>query len=259
MPFKEGHRSHEHEHASEHELGSGIFLGATCQQFVIYFSGATCDPGAPYSLPGRIEQLLAEFMVIASHDPKGGVVLRPTEDVAASGSVLVLDNAPLEVLEKRVRNVAMRTLPVPYVYSPLSGVPHVSPTSVAWIASGFTVAIIILFSGCLMSLARYLLDTRTAYAYEHHHHPSSISDFSSYQRSALEAWRFGALCSVIVVVGFLAGLVVCVSIVKPLLSGTPMPWLWIGATLSVAAIFGGVGIVLAMYVGTRSTRQSNPK
>ncbi len=252
VPFGEGEHTH-HQHGHTH--GDALVLGTTCRQLVTYFPGTTCSLDAPYELPEWTEQRLSEVTAMASHDPDSGVRLGPVDDVAASGSAIVLDEAPLKVLESRVRDIAMRALPAPHVYSLLSNALHAFPTT-PWIVGGFAVAIVVLSVGCLISLAGHLLDTRALAVRKRRCQLLLSLGVSPHRCSSLEAWRFAAPYGVVVAVSFLAGLVACAAIVKPFLTGIPMPWLWIGATLAIAVVTGIVGTALAAFLGDRTVRRN---
>ena len=260
VPFAEGGHAHgqTQEHSDEHaheEAKQGMVaqeqsvleVGATCPRLAAHLPGTTCDPEAPFELPSAAEQVLAEKLSVAAHGPNPDIRLVPGEDVAVSGSAFVLDEAPLEVLEGRVRDAAVRTLPAPYVYSQLSMAMRESPI-VPWIIGGTVVAIVALAIGCLVSLVDRLLSTR-----KHRRHLLNLG-VAPRRLTALEAWLFAAPYGAVIAVSFSVGLATCAMMVG--FSDISLPWYAIGTTLAVAIGIGLVGTASVAFFGARSMRES---
>ncbi len=234
-PFGEDERAREHV----------IVVGATCRQLAPYYFGTECDPEAPYKLPTETARLLAEnsFGI-----PEMEIQLVPQEEVAGSGSALVVDDAPLKILEERVRVATMRTLPGPFVGSALSRVMEQSPL-VPWLVGGIVIAAIVLMVGCLVSLVDRLLATRN------HHRQLLNLGLVLRQLTALEAWLFAIPYGAVATVSFLAGLVICAKLIG-VFSVVQMPWHEIGVILSFVCIIGVLGTASAALFGARSVRET---
>ena len=253
VPFSEGGHAHgnTHEGSHEHVHEDALVVGSTCRQLSPYFPDTQCSPNTPYVLPAQTERRLLNTMSLAAHGPVTEVRLTPAHEVAMGGSALVLDNVPFEVLEGRVRDVAMRTLAAPHVYSWLSSEIRASPL-VAWIADGILVAVLALAVGCLMSLVDRLLGTS-----KHRRHLLNLG-VPIRQIAALEAWRFAAPYIAVVTVSFCVGLAVCILIVGIIPNEALMPWGRIGTTLVAATIAGLVGTASVALFGARNLR-GNPE
>lgn len=227
-----------------------LAVGATCPQLVRYLpkteAGAACRTGAPFELPTETKR---RFIEAAAMVAAPGVKIRlvPEDEVATSGSALVIDDEPLEVLDERVRNAAMRTLPVAYVLSLESMVMRESPL-VAWIVGGTIIAAFALTVGCLLSLVDRLLAAR-----KHHRHLLNLG-LSPARLATFEAWLFVGPYAAIVVIGFSAGFALCAPVVSA--SGALIPWRVIAVTLGVAVVTGLVGTASVATFGARSVRRA---
>lgn len=258
-PFDEGGQAqdhehmgrHDHQHAHEHgqdnRNGNALVVGATCRQLTPYFSSTECNLGVPYGLPFQTEQKLVEVLAPVVHEPTMKIRLVPAEDVVV-GKAFVLDDTPLKVLERRVRDAAMRELPAPHVDSALGGVLHPSP-KVAWITGGLVVALVALAFAFFLSLVLHLSDTHE----RRRHLPNS--SLSPRQIAALEAWLFAAPFGAVIVVSVCAGLAVCALrvVIFPDIS---IPWDGVGLTLGVSVVVGLVGTAGAALLGARSAREN---
>lgn len=242
---------HEHAHASghDHQDENALVVGVTCRRLAPYFSGAGCDSRSPFELPVRTERRLAETLAAATHDHGSEVRLAPAEDVAHSGRALALDEAPLRVLEGRVRDAAMQTLPAPSVYSMLNNVKRPIP-AVAWMAAGTTVGLVATMIGYLLWLFGRLLGPKERRLL-------ARADISPLQLAAFEAWMFAAPYTAVVAIAFCAGLVVC-ALTIAVFPFAPIPWRGIGLTLGTVVFAGLVGTAGAALFGTRSLRK-NPE
>lgn len=247
-PFGEGGEG-DHSHGSEYgshdsEHGSTLIVGSACRQMATQapgFRGMECDPDEPYELPDWARSRLAEILAPASHGSAVQPRLAPPDEVADSGSAVILsDGASVRVLDARAREAAMRAVPAPYVHSSPSAVNN-SPPFHAWISSGMFVAFISLTIGYLLLLAAHMrCQTRR---------PLDARE-SSLESAAFEAWLFAAPYYTAVVLGFSAGLAVCTLVATIYLS--PMPWDGIKITAATAMIVGIVGTAGAAMVGSRS-------
>lgn len=247
VPLREG----EHTHAEHrHTHGDTMFVGAACSRIAPYFSGATCDPDAPFELPAATEQRLAEALAPAAHGPGTEIRLAPESEVADGASALVLGNASPTSLESRVRGAATRTLLAPYVYGGYSGGIQQSPL-VAWIHAGVIAAVISLALGCFLSLVDRLLSTR-----KHRNHLLNLGA-SPHRIASLEAWRFIVPFGAVFFVSFVSGLAICMLMVGGP-DGISMPWRGIGITLGTAVVIGLVGTVSVAFFSARSIRE-NPE
>ncbi len=220
---------------------STLTIGATCRDVVRYFADAPpCDPKVPYRLPVGMRQRVKEAL--------GGVYMRvrlaPQDEIADSGSALVLGDAPLKVLEERVRTAAMRTLPAPFVYSALSTQMSQSPL-VPWVVGGVVAAAIVLTVGCLISLVDRLLAAR-----RHHRLLLNLGVVPG-RLTAIEAWLFAAPYAAVVALSFGVGLLICALIIG-FFSGVPMPWHDIGIVAGVAVVVGIAGTASVAAFGARS-------
>ncbi len=229
------------------EDGNTLVVGATCSRLSPLFPGTTCDSERPFELPAETARMLAEksFGV-----PGMKVRLVPPEEVATSGSALVIDNVPLKTLEERVQVAAMRTLPVPFVGSALSGVMVQSPL-VPWLVGGILGAAMVLTVGCFVSLVDRLLAVRKR------HRQLLNLGLVPRRLVALEAWLFVLPYCAIATVSFLAGLAICVKLLG-VFSGTPMPWRDIGIVLIFVGAIGVLGTASVAVFGARSV-QENPE
>jgi hypothetical protein len=232
----------------EGEHAHSLVVGSTCRRIAPYLPGSGCDPEAPYGLPRDTERRLAGMLAFAAQDPDAEIRLAPASEVAP-GSALVLDDAPLGVLEESARTAAMRTLPAPSVHSQASSVAQESPL-VAWIVGGLATAAVALAAACLISLVDRLLDT-----HGHRRHLLNMG-VTSGGLATLEALLFAVPYGTIVVVGFSVGLAVCVLLVG--LSDVSMPWREIGAILGLAVAAGLAGTASVALLGARSIRE-NPE
>lgn len=247
VPLREG----EHTHAEHrHTHGDTMFVGAACSRIAPYFSGATCDPDAPFELPAATEQRLAEALAPAAHGPGTEIRLAPESEVADGASALVLGNASPTSLESRVRGAATRTLLAPYVYGGYSGGIQQSPL-VAWIDAGIIAAVVSLALGCFLSLVDRLLSTR-----KHRNHLLNLGA-SPHLIASLEAWRFIVPFGAVFFVSFVSGLAICMLMVGGP-DGISMPWRGIGITLGTAVVIGLVGTVSVAFFSARSIRE-NPE
>lgn len=241
VPVREGgHHAHS---GGEHEHNSTLVVGATCRELSTYLIGAECDADAPYVLSAEAERGLAETLAFSAHGPDTNIRLAPAGEVEDNGMALVLGNAPLKVLESRVRDAAMATLPAPYVNSWLASTGAASPL-VTWLVGGLVFAVLILAIGCLLSLVDRILSTRD--------HRRLLLDLGVPRRQfiAFEAWQFAAPYSAVVGIGFCAGLIVCVMAIG-ILPDTAMPWNGIGLTLLVAILTGVIITASVALVGAR--------
>ncbi len=229
------------------EAGNILVVGATCSRLASLFPGTACNPERPFELPAETGRMLAEksFGV-----PREKVELVPPEEVATSGSALVLDNVPLKTLEDRVKVAAMRTLPVPFVGSALSNVTVRSPL-VPWLVGGILGAGIVLAVGCFVSLVGRLLAARK------HHRQLLNLGLVPRRLVAMEAWLFALPYCVVATVSFLAGLAICVKLLG-VFSGTPMPWHDIGVIMIVVGVIGVLGTASVAVFGARGI-QENPE
>lgn len=239
VPFDES--SHEHGHAHDKSHEQAMILGSTCSNLANYFSGASCQPGSPYELSEGMEQELSEILSIVTHASNQEVQLGPAEEVATSGSALVISNSSLRNLEDRTRTAAMRELPAPYIYSKFQDDMQTSPL-VAWIAGGIAVAAFALAIACFVSLVDRLLGIRD------HRRQLLKLGISTGQLAKIDAWQFAAPYSVVVLLGFSAGLAVCAMMIAP---DIPIPWSDIGLTAGVAVFVGMVGTVSVTLFGVR--------
>ena len=233
VPFSEGGHAHEHANGHAHEHADAPAVGVTCRQLAGYFPGTECSPDAPYKLPDWTEHALTKMLSSATHGSKSDVQLAPRDEVLGSGGhALVLDEARLKALEGRVRGSAMLVLPAPYVYA--GSYPARESPLATWVASGIVVAMLSLTVGYLLSLVGRLLAARE------HRNPSDPGVFP--RRRA--AWQFAAPYGAAIIVGFLAGLAICMLMVA-VFPETPMPWRGIGVTSVVAVIVGLLGTAAA--------------
>lgn len=215
-------------------------IGATCQQLFQYFPGPACNPEQPYKLSKEMEQRLIETLAVGTPGMK--VRLVAADEVTNKGSVLVLDKAPLEALETRVRSSVMPLFTAPYVDSMLSSAVQESPL-VPWLLGGMTLSVIVLSVGCLISLVDRLLETR-----KHRRHLLNLG-VSTYRLTLLEAWRFATPYGTVVAASFSAGLTICMLMVG--FSRVPMPWYTIVLTLVVTVVAGVIGTAGVAFLGAR--------
>lgn len=133
-------------------------IGTTCRQIAPYWFGTACDPKSPYALPAETERRLDEALASVSHGGLGAEIrLVAYEEVEPSGA-LVLDEAPLAVLENRVRNAAAQELPAPHVQGQEAG----SSAVVERLAYGIVVALATLTIGCLIPVTNRMLTPESA-------------------------------------------------------------------------------------------------
>lgn len=249
VPFSTSGHAHEgghHAHEGGHAFEDTLVIGAACHRLAPYFSGTVCNPNARYELPIATEQKLAEVMAPAAHGTATKVRLAPANDIAAGGSALVLDDAPLEDLEARVRDVAMREVPAPHIYSALNGLISATPV-VAWITDGLVFALVGLTVGYLVWLFDNLRSAREQRCPGPGVPPRRFA--------TLEAWLFAAPYCAAAAVAFATGLAIraLMAIVFP---DTPMTWHGIGAALGVVTLVGVVGTASVALSGLRSMRQN---
>ena len=229
------------------EAGNTLVVGATCSRLALLFPDTACNPQRPFELPDGTARMIAEKSLGV---PGMKVKLVPIEEVATSGSALVVDNVPLKTLEDRVKVAAMRTLPVPFVGSTLSNVTVRSPL-VPWLVGGILGAGIVLAGGCFVSLVDRLLAARK------HHRQLLNLGLVPRRLVALEAWLFALPYCVVATVSFLAGLAICVKLLG-IFSGTPMPWHDIGTILILVGVIGVLGTACVALFGARGVRE-NPE
>lgn len=252
-PFSEGKHVHGHEHPPEaehaHEPSDALLVGATCRQIAPYFPGTDCNSEEPYDLPVWTEQSLAKTMILARHGSGNRLVLVSRNDVTVDGHLLVLDNAPLEQFEERVRAAAVQTLPGPHVYSWLATLPGMSPLN-SWIIVGIGVGSAVLLLAVILSLARHLLTVRNwCRRLPGPRVPSNASNASG----APEAWRFASSFGAAVAVGFFVGLAICELMILP---DVRMPWRDVGIALGSVAIVGSIGTLSAALLATGSVHEN---
>lgn len=245
VPFGEGGQDPEHHgHAHDHSHKEAMILGSTCSELATYFSGAACHPGSPYELSASMEQELSKILSVASHGSSKEIQLGPTEEVATSGSALVVGDSFSEELESRTRTAATRELAAPYIYSQSQDNMQTSPL-VAWIAGGIIVAAVALAIACFISLVDRLLGMQT--------YRSQLLNLgiSTGQLAKIDAWQFITPYSVVVLLGFSAGLAVCAMMIAP---DIPIPWSYIGLTAGVVIAVGVVGTVGVTLFGARKSQ-----
>lgn len=206
-----------------------LLVGGTCRQFAAYLPGTSCSGRSPFALTTVAERKLVEILAPVAESADTKVYLVPPGKVGTSGSLAVIDHAPLATLEDSVRTGAVQILPAPNVYSSLAYLLYPSP-AIAWITGGSVVVIAALTIGHFVSLIGHFSTN----------HERALNTHSSYQRSAsLETCRFALSYSSAVAVGFIAGLLSCTLLVGG--SGVPMPWQGIGVVLIAITITGLVG------------------
>ena len=239
-PFNEGeHAAHQHEDDHTHEDEDALVVAATCHRLVPYFPDTKCDPEAPHDLPDGTQQRLVETIDPLSLDSAKSVRLAPANGVAA-GPAFVIDDAPLEALDERVRTAAMRELTAPSVYSPPSGEESVPPLLLGWMTGCIVTSLVVLTVAFVLSLANHLLGALR----EHRDHLPSPSIFLRQPG----AWTFAIPYYATVALGFFAGLAICALMVGP---DVAMPWDGIGVTLGVAVVVGLVGTASAELLGAK--------
>lgn len=240
-----GHEHGGHEHGSRGH-GTMLLIGATCPRLADYFPGTECNPDSPLELPVEAERRLIETIAVLV--PGTEIQLAPRDEVSGSGSALVLDKAPLETLEERVRLAAMQTLTVPYISSPLSFT-TVENALIPWIIGGIIFSVIGLAIGCFVSLVDRLLGTR-----KHRRHLLNLG-VSLRRLTLLEAWVFAAPYGAVTIVSLFVGFTACVLMVSPYI---PVPWRGMGITLGVVIIVGLAGTLSMALFGAKSIRE-NPE
>jgi hypothetical protein len=75
---------------------------------------------------------------------------------------------------------------------------------------------------------------------------------SPVQFSRMGTWTFLAPYAAVSVVAFGTGVVVLVTMVRPLVSGTPMPWAGIGVVALMALLVGMLGSATVRYLSSRA-------
>ncbi len=226
-----------------------VLVGATCPEIRPYFAGTGCEPGAPYRLsPQTVRRLVSSVPVIAYEG--ASVRLVPRSTLSTSGAALVLDRSPLATLDSRVRDVVMRLLPAPSVYSRLMFTPR-TPPLVPWIVGGMYVALFVLALGCLVSLVDRLLSSR-----RRDRRLLSLG-VTPRRLTLLEMCLFSIPYAVAALVAFLAGLGVCWLIVRSI--GAVMPWDEVGLAAVLAVFAGLLGSLGVGWLTVRSLRTEDPE
>jgi hypothetical protein len=222
-----------------------LVIGTTCPDLVRYFPGTSCRRAAPFALPTAMERSLVASLGLYGTKIR---LAAPSAD-AASGTALVLDSAPTELLQERVQIAATRLLPAPTVVSRLTWVLKESPL-VAWISGGVLAALIALAVGSLVSMIDRLLATRV-----HRRHLLALG-LGEHRLIAIETWLFAAPYGASIVIGFLAGLALCAMIVDR--AGADMPWSAVQLVLGIAVAGGLMGTAGVALIGVRSVGEEGP-
>jgi len=188
-----------------------------------------------------MQQQLAGWLTQSVHGTPGQIRLVPRTDLDGAGSALIVDNAPLEAIDERTRNVAITILPAPYVRSALASASRASPL-IPWVIGGVVTAVVGLTIACLLSLIDRLLSARN------HHRQLVNLGISRRKLTALGAWTFALPYIAVLGVSFLAGSVACALLILP----TPMPWKPIGNTAAVALAAGLLGTASVALLGANN-------
>lgn len=243
-PFVEGSHDHRHDDGTNHHHAgnSGVLsVGATCTEVARYIPDTSCDPASPFNAPSVMQQQLAGWLTQSVHGTPGQIRLVPRTDLDGAGSALIVDNAPLEAIDERTRNVAITILPAPYVRSALASASRASPL-IPWVIGGVVTAVVGLTIACLLSLIDRLLSARN------HHRQLVNLGISRRKLTALGAWTFALPYIAVLGVSFLAGSVACALLILP----TPMPWKPIGNTAAVALAAGLLGTASVALLGANN-------
>lgn len=223
-----------------------LIVGGTCRQFAAYFPETSCKAGSPFELPNTTRQELANVLAPVTENSGTEIHLVPADKVGTSGNLVVIDDLPIEILENRVRNEAIRILPAPSFYSLLTTVLRPMP-SLDWIVSGSVVVIIVLAIVCIMSLVdRFLVA-----------HERTIPNTHNLRKgpASFEVCQFGILYCTAAFVGCVAGLISCTLLVSS--SGVSMPWRGIGIVLAATMISGLVGALsVAIFCASKGSESS---
>ncbi len=244
VPFVEGDHDHQHDDGTthRHEGSPGVLsVGATCAELASYIQGADCNARSPLSLPSAVEERLAGWLAQSVHGSVSEVRLVPATDLAGAEGALVVDDAPLDVIDEHTRSAAMTLVPAPYVRSALLSASRESPL-IPWVIGGVATAVIGLTAACLLSLVDRLLGARS------HHRKLVNLGIGRGKLMALGAWTFVLPYGVVLVMSFLAGSAASALLILP----TPMPWTAIGITAMVSAAVGILGTASVAFLGANS-------
>jgi len=243
-PFVEGGHDHQHDNSTNHHHAGTpgvVSVGATCTELARYVPDISCDRASPFNAPSAMQQRLTGWLAQSTHGSVDQIRLVPRTDLEGVGSALVVDEAPLEAIDERVRNAAMATLPAPYVRSALASASRESPL-IPWLIGGVVTAVVGLTIACLMSLIDRLLSARN------YHRQLVNLGISRSRLTALGAWTFALPYSAVLGMSFLAGSVASALLILP----TPMPWTPIGITAAAALAAGLLGTVSVALLGANS-------
>jgi len=239
-PFVEGSHDHRHDDGTDHHHAgnsSVLSIGATCPELARYIAHTSCDPASRFHAPTVMQEQLARWLAQAVHGIPDQIRLVSRTQLDGAGSALVVDNAPLKAIDEGVRNMALTTLPAPYVRSAVTS-RQPSPL-IPWVIGGVVIAAIGLTIACLLSLIDRLLSARN-------HHRQLVNFGVSHRKlTALGAWTFALPYVAVLGVSFLAGLAACALLILP----TPMPWEPIGYTAAVALATGLLGTASVALLG----------
>lgn len=216
-----------------------MIIGAKCTRIASYISGTECDLENPYKLLDTTEARLSDVLAPALPRPDAPVSLASGARIMDSGSALVLgDTSSLEALESHTRVAAMQTLPVPHVYSALSGIKR-PIWSISWIVHGMRVALITLAVGYLILLVSSYLNSRMR--------SRLLNEGATTRRRSLTQgmWTFLVPYGIATAVGSVTGLVICIVSVN--LNGASIPWANIGTVLGAATV---IGLLVAASLGS---------
>lgn len=237
----EGHGADHGDHAAAR--GRELILGATCAELSVYVAEPSCDSQAGLRLSDSSGERAAALFSGALNYPVEAVRLVPSEQLAESGRAVVLGTSALPVLDERVRNAAMSTLPAPSVESAVESRPVVS-SLVGWISAGTAVALTTLVIGSLVSLVDRLLASR-----RRHNHLLNLG-ILPHQLTLFGAAMFAIPYSVVALVALAAGLTIFMAMMS---SGVPVPW---GAVRLIVIGTLAVGVAGTLFMATFGSKQA---
>lgn len=228
----------EDSHTREEET---LVVGGACYQIAAYFSGTSCKAEAPFELPATTKQRLANVLAPATQGTRVQLRLAPADEVRISGDLVVVDNAPLEVLENRVRTAAMQTLPAPSAHSLLTYMLYETPAT-SWLVNGSVVLVAVLTVGNFVWLiARFLVTNQLNVSNTHISRKGLISP---------KVYEFAVSYGTAAIMGFVTGLISCTLVTSS--SGVSMPWGGIGIVLIVVAVTGLTGCATVAMLSARN-------